>query len=311
MIIGRPFIKEHQLVHLVPSQFLPSLAGKESVSEAVRVSAASVLSDETPRRKSVEPGEVKLSSELFTDVSTDYGFEPRWEREMGEVQLLSRKIDARQAPRREVSMDHHLNVLLEHHTRKRKADNEEASRKFKGFTQDELNAPFKPSKQEVLREWLGNVDEIDELDLIFIEKTADIKFTEAQKALFHEYRHILSTKVDPRGADLPPFKPKIDHDKWYDISNRRNMFRGRGMLSPAKEQVIKEHIEKMLAQGIIRRSQQHKFSAAVLVPKPGDNKWRFCVDFRFLNECTSVEGMGWPIPNIQEMLQRLGQSGST
>ena len=32
--------------------------------------------------------------------------------------------------------------------------------------------------------------------------------------------------------------------------------------------------------------------------------WRFCIDFRALNLCSV--GMGWPIPNIRHMLQRLG-----
>jgi hypothetical protein len=32
--------------------------------------------------------------------------------------------------------------------------------------------------------------------------------------------------------------------------------------------------------------------------------WRFCVDFRNLN--LACEGMGWPLPNIPQMLRRLG-----
>ena len=32
--------------------------------------------------------------------------------------------------------------------------------------------------------------------------------------------------------------------------------------------------------------------------------WRFCIDFRRLNACSN--GMGWPIPNIGHMLQRIG-----
>ena len=40
-----------------------------------------------------------------------------------------------------------------------------------------------------------------------------------------------------------------------------------------------------------------------LEPK-SNNKWRFCVDYRNLNECS--EAMGWPIPNVYRMLQRLG-----
>jgi hypothetical protein len=42
---------------------------------------------------------------------------------------------------------------------------------------------------------------------------------------------------------------------------------------------------------------------------PGvDNKWRFCIDYRSLNDCT--ESASWPIPNIKEMFTRLGNTGS-
>ena len=34
--------------------------------------------------------------------------------------------------------------------------------------------------------------------------------------------------------------------------------------------------------------------------------WRFCIDFRNLNLAST--GMGWPIPNISQMLQRLGSN---
>ncbi len=40
-----------------------------------------------------------------------------------------------------------------------------------------------------------------------------------------------------------------------------------------------------------------------MVPKP-NSKWRFCVDFRELNKASTKEG--WPIPNIQLMLNRIG-----
>ena len=41
----------------------------------------------------------------------------------------------------------------------------------------------------------------------------------------------------------------------------------------------------------------------LLVPKPND-KWRLCVDYKKLNKISRVER--WPIPNIKEMLYRIG-----
>ena len=39
--------------------------------------------------------------------------------------------------------------------------------------------------------------------------------------------------------------------------------------------------------------------------KEPDGSWRFCVDFRTLNQVT--KSMGWPIPNIPQVLQRIGE----
>jgi hypothetical protein len=44
-----------------------------------------------------------------------------------------------------------------------------------------------------------------------------------------------------------------------------------------------------------------------MVPK-SNGKFRFCVDFKNLNKATKKEG--WPIPNIQVMLRRVGEHRS-
>ena len=59
----------------------------------------------------------------------------------------------------------------------------------------------------------------------------------------------------------------------------------------------------MLKSKVIKESQAPWYSQVHLTPKP-DNKWRFCIDYRKLNDCS--EAMGWPIPNVYRMLQRLG-----
>ena len=40
-----------------------------------------------------------------------------------------------------------------------------------------------------------------------------------------------------------------------------------------------------------------------MVPKP-NGTFRMCVDYRALNDCTA--DASWPIPNIAEMLRRIG-----
>ena len=43
----------------------------------------------------------------------------------------------------------------------------------------------------------------------------------------------------------------------------------------------------------------------MLTPKP-NGTWRFCVDYRAMNDAT--ESASWPIPNITDLLNRLGRA---
>ena len=69
--------------------------------------------------------------------------------------------------------------------------------------------------------------------------------------------------------------------------------------STLKQAALFSTLETLLKQGIIVKSQASHYSQVLLVPKP-DSTFRMCVDYRALNDAS------WPIPNITEMLRRIG-----
>jgi hypothetical protein len=81
-------------------------------------------------------------------------------------------------------------------------------------------------------------------------------------------------------------------------------------LPEAQKQEVKEQIEQMLKDEIIIPSKSEWNFPLIVVQKKmdasGKRKWRICIDFRKLNEVTI--GDSYPLPNIQEILDKLGRA---
>lgn len=71
---------------------------------------------------------------------------------------------------------------------------------------------------------------------------------------------------------------------------------------PALKDEIESQVEQMLLQGLIQPSQS-SFSSPVLMVRKKDGSWRFCIDYRYLNDLI-VKGT-FPIPVFDQLMDEL------
>jgi len=122
--------------------------------------------------------------------------------------------------------------------------------------------------------------------------------------LFIRFSEQFSRHVKSEPASIPPMVIEIDEEKWK--SNSQNRLPPRPQ-SAAKQNEIVKQVATMQKLNVIRTSQAEQWSQVHMVPKP-NNKWRFCEDVKNLNACT--KSLGFPIPNIKMMTERIGASGA-
>jgi len=140
------------------------------------------------------------------------------------------------------------------------------------------------------------------------ESTKDLRFniqgpTSLQtklKDLLNQNLNLFRKDVSDTPANIPPMELEVDCELWDKPENGGPP----RVQSTAKQMSLHETINKLIRLNVIRASQAHRYSQVHLVPKT-DKSWRMCIDFRRLNKVS--QSLGWPLPNIQEMLRRIGQ----
>ena len=75
--------------------------------------------------------------------------------------------------------------------------------------------------------------------------------------------------------------------------------------SKQERELIKNEVNKMLENGIIRKSRSPWSSPALLIKKK-NNTWRFCVDFRKMNKQTKRDP--YPLQRIDDIFDNLSES---
>lgn len=71
---------------------------------------------------------------------------------------------------------------------------------------------------------------------------------------------------------------------------------------PALKDEIETQVDAMLKQGLIQPSTS-PFNSPVLLVHKKDGTWRFCVDYRYLNDLTVKTA--FPIPAFEQLMDEL------
>ena len=120
----------------------------------------------------------------------------------------------------------------------------------------------------------------------------------------NEFKDLFKTVVSEKGATVTPFSLKVDLKGWR---HQKHHTRPRKM-SRTSETEFRRQIDLLLKLGVIRHSRAGFYSHGFMVPKPG-GKMRLVIDFKSLNLLSDMES-GWGIPNIKDILTRLGEQKS-
>ena len=90
-----------------------------------------------------------------------------------------------------------------------------------------------------------------------------------------------------------------------EVKNSRPIVQRPYRKTEEQEQIIEKMCDEFFKAGIIRPSQS-SWASPVVLQRKKDNSWRFCIDYRKLNEVTEKDN--FPLPRIQEIFDQLNGS---
>ena len=170
------------------------------------------------------------------------------------------------------------------------------------FEIDDLSE-HKGSKLEAIPEEMLRAEEEEEITLPDLRHLQNEQ-RERVEGLLKDFKDLFKTRVGKEGAKVTPFQLMVNQLGWKVSRNRGRPRR----MSHSCEIEMRRQIDLLQLLGVIRPSRAGYYSHGFMVPKPG-GKQRLVVDFKFLNLDSEVES-GWGIPNIKDILERLGEKKS-
>ena len=103
--------------------------------------------------------------------------------------------------------------------------------------------------------------------------------------------------------DVPSKTNLIEHD--VDVGDSAPIKQHPYRVSPMKKELLDKEVQYMLKNDIIEESQSNWSSPCILVPKH-DGGFRFCTDFRKVNDKTKSDS--FPIPRIADYIDQIGNA---
>ena len=103
--------------------------------------------------------------------------------------------------------------------------------------------------------------------------------------------------------DVPSKTNLIEHD--VDVGDSAPFKQHPYRVSPMKKELLDKEVQYMLKNDIIEESQSNWSSPCILVPKH-DGGFRFCTDFRKVNDKTKSDS--FPIPRIADCIDQIGNA---
>ena len=119
-----------------------------------------------------------------------------------------------------------------------------------------------------------------------------------------DHKEVFSSTLTAQPARVEPLQFDIDSAKWKQPANQTPHRRQ----SINKDVEIQRQVIDMLKTNVLSQSDAAAWSQVLLTLKP-NGKWRFCIDFRQLNKL--MDDKGWPLPRIDELLERVGRQKPT
>ena len=149
---------------------------------------------------------------------------------------------------------------------------------------------------------LGNDQQPIKLQNSQILNDLDTKLSHLPSVQRKELAEVISQhiKVFP---DVPSKTNLIEHD--VDVGDSAPIKQHPYRVSPMKKELLDKEVQYMLKNDIIEESQSNWSSPCILVPKH-DSGFRFCTDFRKVNDKTKSDS--FLIPRIADCIDQIGNA---